>query len=307
MEMGRPVSPQQAQYSQVQMGPKSLNSKGMTEEQQKEAIINRATGYKPKNELYKDGPHNEMGKEEFLKLLTYQLQNQDPLNPMDQSKVTGELAQFSQLEQLANLNKKYDNQNKQQGMQDKFYAASFVGKKIVTSGSSLDLKDHGDQADVLFKLDGDASRVMIRILDDKNNIAGEIWKDGMSQGSHQVTWDGVALDGTPAVKGKYKLQVKAWDNMGSEVLAKTEATGLVSSVTFDEGEPVLTVSGQKVFLRDVVSFHTSDAQTHSANDTMANNSGLSDHSGSIQLKNKGTQVPKEQAMNAYSENAGIYD
>jgi flagellar basal-body rod modification protein FlgD len=304
MEMGRPVSPQQAQYSQVQIGPKSLAGKGMSEDQQREAIINRATGYKPKNELYKDGPHNQMGKDEFLKLLTYQLQNQDPMNPMDQSKVTGELAQFSQLEQLTNLNKKFDNQNKQQGMQDKFYAASFVGKKVVTSGSSLDLKDHGDQADVLFKLDGDASKVMIRILDDKNNIAGEIWKDGMSSGSHQITWDGVALDGTPAVKGQYKIQVKAWDNMGNDVLTRTEATGLVSSVTFDEGEPVLTVNGQKVFLRDVVSFHTGDSTTHSKNAAMENNSGLSDHSGSIQLKNN---IPKEQAMNAYSENAGIYD
>ena len=306
-EMGRPVSSQEMQYRQVTMGPKSLSGGTKTEAQQKEAIINRATGYKPKNELFKEGPHNQMGKDEFLKLLTFQLQNQDPMNPMDQSKVTGELAQFSQLEQLSNLNKKFDDGNKTKSMQDKFYAASFVGKKIVTHGSSIDLKNSGDPGDVLFKLESDSARVMVRILDEKNNIMGEIWKDGMSGGSHQVTWDGVALDGSPAVKGKYRAQVKAWDSMGNEG-TKTEATGVVQSVTFDEGEPVLTVNGQKVYLRDVASFHTEEAQTHMA--AQATNSGLSGHNGSIQFNNNGTaqkSVPTEQAINAYSNNAGIYD
>jgi hypothetical protein len=132
-----------------------------------------------------------------------------------------------------------------------------------------------------------------------------------------VTWDGVALDGTPAVKGKYTAQVKAWDDMGQEVGTRTEATGTVQSVTFDQGEPVLTVDGQKVFLRDVASFHTADTQTHqvdnaaSVNAAQALNSGLSGRNGSIQLNN-GTNsntnnVPAERAMNAYSQNAGIYD
>ncbi len=303
-EIGRPVTSQEMQYRQVTMGPRSLSG-GKSDEQINEAIINQATGYKPKNDLFKEGPHNQMGKEEFLKLLSYQLQHQDPMNPMDQSKMTGELAQFSQLEQLSNLNKKFDDVNKTKNIEDKFYAASFVGKKVVTGGSSISLKNSGDPGDVLFKLDGDASKVMVRVLDEKNNIMGEIWKDGMSQGSHQVTWDGVALDGSPAAKGTYKAQVKAWDNLGNEVLAKTEATGIVQSVNFDEGEPVLTVNGQKVFLRDVQSFHTADAPTHSAN-----NAVLSGQNGSIQLNSNAVNaksVPTQQAMNAYSENAGIYE
>lgn len=294
-EIGRPLTQQEIQYRQVQMAPKK-NTK------LDEAIINKATGYKPKNELYKEGPHNQMGKDEFLKLLTFQLQNQDPMNPMEQSKFTGELAQFSQLEQLTNLNKKFDENTKTQAMQDKFYAASFVGKRIVTAGTSLDLKNSGDPGEVLFKLDGPADKVMIRILDDKNNVSGEIWKERLSPGSHQVTWDGVALDGTPAVKGKYRVQVKAWDDMGNEVGTRTEATGIVESVTFEEGEPVLAVNNQKVYLRDVVSFHTADTKTH-----RATNSELSGHSAPMIQSNKNNNVPAQQAMNAYSENTGIYD
>ena len=318
-EMGRPVTPQQSQYNQVQMGPRSLSGNGMSEAQKREALVNKATGYKPKNELFKEGPHNAMGKDEFMKLLTFQLQNQDPMNPMDQSKFTGELAQFSQLEQLSNLNKKFEDSGKNQGIQDKFYAASFVGKKVVTNSSTLNLKESGDASEVLFKLDGQASKVMVRILDSQNNVSGEIWKEGLSEGSHQATWDGVALDGTPAVKGKYTAQVKAWDENNQEIGTTTEATGIVQSVTFDQGEPVLTVDGQKVFLRDVASFHTAEMQTHSqthamnsaapVNAAQALNSGLSGQNGSIQSNNgiNANAVPREKAMNAYSQNAGIYD
>ena len=306
-EIGRNTTPQEMRYRQVEMAPKALASEGKSEARIREDIINKATGYKPKNELFKEGPHNQMGKDEFLKLLTFQLQNQDPMNPMEQSKFTGELAQFSQLEQLTNLNKKFEDTNKTKALEDKFYAASFVGKKVVTTGSSIELKNSGDPGDVLFKLDGDSSKVMVRILDEKNNVMGEIWRDGMSRGSHSVTWDGVALDGSPAVKGKYRAQVKAWDNMGNEIGTRTEATGIVESVTFDEGEPVLTVGGQKVYLRDVASFHTPEAKTHGSIGFGENNSALSGQTAPMVNLNKNNNVPTQQAVNAYTENTGIYD
>ena len=116
-EIGRPVTPQEQRYRQVEMAPRQLSGgKPKSEAQIREELINKATGAKAKDSIYKEGPHNQMGKDEFLKLLTYQLQNQDPMNPMDQGKMTGELAQFSQLEQLAALNKKFDEGNKTQNL-----------------------------------------------------------------------------------------------------------------------------------------------------------------------------------------------
>ena len=111
-EIGRPTTQQEMQYRQVTMGPRSMRGT-KSEERIREDLINKATGYKPKDDLFKEGPHNQMGKDEFLKLLTFQLQHQDPMNPMDQGKMTGELAQFSQLEQLSNLNKKFEIERKE--------------------------------------------------------------------------------------------------------------------------------------------------------------------------------------------------
>jgi flagellar basal-body rod modification protein FlgD len=295
-EIGRPADPNQSQYTGVTMAPKALSNRTAAgAARSNEDIINRATGQKPKG-IHKDGPHNQMGKDEFLKLLTFQLQNQDPMNPMDQGKMTGELAQFSQLEQLSNLNAKFDSINKNQAVQDKFYAANFVGKQVVTSGATLKVTEEGGDADVLFKLDSDASRVMVRILDEKGQIVGEIWKDGMSKGSHEVTWDGVTTDGQLTAKGTYRAMVKAWDDQNQEIAAQTQASGYVTGVSFDEGEPVLTVDGQKVFLRDVVSFQS--APQGAVGHAMQNMPGAQRPQNNLRLNN--AQAPSaQQAANAY--------
>ena len=133
MQMGRMPSLEKNKYSEVKMAPKQdLSDNSNIKAGEKERLINNLTGYKPKNDLYVDGKkHNKMGKDEFLKLLTYQLQNQDPLKPMEQTQMAGELAQFSQLEQLSNLNSKFEKMGNNQKVEDKFYGASFLGKEIV--------------------------------------------------------------------------------------------------------------------------------------------------------------------------------
>lgn len=301
-EIGRPATAQDQAYRQVTIAKPLSSNRQLDEKEVNEQIINRATGQKPKS-IYKDGPHNQMGKDEFLKLLTFQMQHQDPMNPMDQSKMTGELAQFSQLEQLTNLNAKYDKANQNQMIQDKFFAASFVGKEVVTSGSSLKLTQEGESADVLFKLDGPAKKIVIRIMDEKNQTVGEIWKENMGEGPQQITWDAVTLDGQPAGKGNYKAVVKAWDEVGAEVGAQTQATGLVTSVAFEDGEPVLTVDNQKVYLRDVSSFH--EAKTRAM---PQQNFPASEQQANALQYGKRVVAPKTEAVQQYKDmSKGIYD
>jgi flagellar basal-body rod modification protein FlgD len=257
-EMGKPRTLQEQAFGNVKMAPKRNSNRlaGGREvnANEKERLLNKLTGYKQKS-IYKEGPHNKMGKDEFLKLLTHQLKHQDPMKPMDQSKMTGELAQFSQLEQLANLNSKFDKMNRNDNVEDQFYGASFLGKEVVTTGRTLKHEGEGTQADILFNLEKNASKVLVRIYDGNNAMVGEMWKENIGRGNQSVTWDGIQLDSTPAAAGDYSVGVYAWDYTAEPIEVKTKVTGTVESVFFENGQTVLQVDGKKVFLRDVDSFH----------------------------------------------------
>ncbi len=263
--MGKPLTAEEMRYRNVRMGAearvKNL-SKEQIEQKQKEKLLNKLTGFKPDNKLYVDGKtHNKMGKDEFLKLLTVQLKNQDPMKPMEQNKMAAELAQFSQLEQLSNLNTKFDSLVDDKGVKDKFYGASFLGKEVVTTGSSLEFSGkEGESADILYHLPKPAEKVLVRVFDDKNNMISEEWKENIGRGNQTFTWDGQSLDGATAIAGTYKTQVYAWDESSEPIIVKTKNTGIVESVFFENGETVLKVDGKKVFLRDVDSFHTPNPQ-----------------------------------------------
>ena len=263
--MGKPVSQQANSLNNVQMAPRynrtidpndfSNRTKAASDREQ-ERLINKIQGYTKKNDLIVDGAeHNKMGKDEFLKLLTVQLANQDPTSPMKQEKMAAELAQFSQLEQLTNLNNKFDGLTKNQQVQDKFYGASFLGKEVVTSGSSLKFEGEGSAADILFSLPKPADKLLVRVFDRSNNMVGEMWKENIGRGNQSVTWDGMQLDNTISAKGEFTTQVYAWDKFADPISVKTKSTGTVESVFFENGETVLKVDGKKVFLRDVDSFH----------------------------------------------------
>lgn len=261
-EMGKPVTANDRAFANVTMAPRKQSnlSPDKIAAKEKERLINNITGYKEKNDLYKDAKtHNKMGKDEFLRLLTVQLENQDPMNPMEQGKMAAELAQFSSLEQLSNINKNFENLSNNKHIEDKFYGASFLGKEVVTSGSSLKFAGEGTKADILFTLPEPADKVLVRIFDSKRNMVGEVWKENIGRGNQTFTWDGMQLDGAYSGKGDFTTAVFAWDNNADPIEVKTKNTGVVESVFFENGETVLMVEGKKVFLRDVDSFHTPGA------------------------------------------------
>jgi flagellar basal-body rod modification protein FlgD len=287
-QMGRPTKASNDRYSQVTIN-KQHNVRN--DQRKTKKILDKITGYSEESVINTNRKDkSQMGKDEFLKLLTFQLQNQDPMNPMEQSKFTAELAQFSQLEQLSNLNKKYDDANKNAGVQDKFFAASFLGKQIVTRGSTLKVDESGDSSNIYFDLKGDAKTVIVRIMDGKGGMVGEINAENMMSGAQTLKWDGIALDGYAVKPGNYQMQILAYDHLNDPVPAESSAVGLVESVTFDGAEPVFFVAGKKVSLRDVKSFHVAQKD-------------LSMHN-----KVKKTVMPKGQAINQFTNNKkSVYD
>ena len=228
---------------------------GMKPSENRGELLNKLAGRTDKSRFVDADSHNKMGKDGFLKLLANQLANQDPTNPVDQKKFAADLAQFSQLEQLTNLNKKFDSLNNNDGMEKKFFAASFLGKEVTTKGTTVNLKEDGDDSSIPFMLEKDARKVNVRIFDKSNNLIGEINKEGMGAGSHRVEWDGIALDNTPARRGEYRVEIRGWDQEMNAFRGETRSAGIVTGVSFKNGETVLKLDGKKsVTLRDVENF-----------------------------------------------------
>lgn len=220
--------------------------------------LNRLAGNRDVNNgvKYVDAKtHNKMGKDEFLKLLTVQLNNQDPLKPVDQKKFAADLAQFSQLEQMANMNTKLESMQANKSAESKFYGASFLGKIVRTKGTTIEHDGKNGPSNVTFALPKNASKVMVRIIDEKGQNIANIDRMKMNKGNHVIEWDGNKMDGQPANKGTYSFQVFAWDSSNELFNGETKSTGIVQSVRFDNGKTFLKLdSGREIFLHDVETF-----------------------------------------------------
>ncbi|OUR96201.1 hypothetical protein A9Q84_07535 [Halobacteriovorax marinus] len=227
--------------------------------------LNQMAGIRPDKKFIDKRDHNKLGKDGFLKMLGHQLANQDPMKPMDQKQFASDLAQFSQLEQLTSMNTKMDNARKNDTTESKFMAASFIGKEVMSDGTTIKYDGESRNISLPFSLDQPAKNVLIRVYDSKNQLIAQIEKESMGEGSQSVRWDGMALDGNVAVKDNYRFEVTAFDEEMNKFRGKTKSKGLVTGVHFEHGETVLELkNGSKVFLRDVESFGLAKNEQNSA-------------------------------------------
>ena len=196
-------------------------------------------------------PSKEMDKDAFLNLLITQLQNQDPLNPTDSTEFTAQLAQFSSLEQLGNVNANLKQLQNFQASINNSQAVSLIGKEITATGNLLELTG-GHPAGCDFKLDEDATVVVASIYDHTGEFVTSFEGQNLTAGQHTLYWDGTDQNGSPAASGNYTFEVLAADADGNNIQAATFSSGTVNRVTYENNTTYLIAGGQKVALGDVI-------------------------------------------------------
>lgn len=185
----------------------------------------------------------------FLRLLTTQLQHQDPLEPLDATKFTEQLVSYSQVEQQINTNDNLSTLIALSKAAAGANAVTYLGKTAFTAGpvSSLD----NDTAAWRYTLGRDAANVQLVIKDASGRsvrtLAGE-----RGVGIHDFTWDGRNDAGTQLPAGAYTLSVAATASDGSNVAATVAGAGFIKEVDMSAGEPLLTVGGRKVRLAEII-------------------------------------------------------
>ncbi|MCE5264248.1 MAG: flagellar hook assembly protein FlgD [Deltaproteobacteria bacterium] len=191
-----------------------------------------------------------VGKDEFMKLLLAQLKNQDPLNPMDGTDFAAQLAQFSSLEQLTNLNTTLETQSVNQMTLGYAQSVNMIGKEVVANAGNT-ITATGQTASLNYQLASDAQSVTITILD-KNGRLVKTWDESAkSAGMNHTTWDCSGVE-----RGDYTYQVTAKDSFSSAVTAQTLTTGVVSAVHFRSNQILVTVNGREVPLSNIIEIKT---------------------------------------------------
>ena len=193
-----------------------------------------------------------LGKDDFMKLLLAQLKNQDPLKPMDGTDFAAQLAQFSSLEQLSNMNTELKNLSVNQMTMNYAQSVNMIGKDVVTnSGNSLVVS--GPTTDLNYKLATDAQSVTITILDKEGKIVKTWDESAQKAGMNKATWDTSGVE-----KGDYTFQVIAKDSKGQTVSVDMMTSGLVTAVHFRNNQILVTVNGKEVLLSSIIEIKQPD-------------------------------------------------
>ena len=206
-----------------------------------------------------------LGKDDFLQLLVAQLQNQDPLKPMESTEFTAQLAQFSSLEQLFNVNDNLSDLEKNQLTMNNTQTIAMIGKTAWVSGNIVE-KSEASDIDVHFGLDGDAVETVVNIYTPQGDFVKTISAGAMTAGDHSVSWDGTDSEGRTVTDGFYQFEVLAGDAAGEAVKTKTFIVGVVSGVTFDDnGVAHLLVNDMSIPMNSVV--HVAETESTAETET----------------------------------------
>jgi flagellar basal-body rod modification protein FlgD len=183
----------------------------------------------------------QVDKQEFMTLLVTQLQNQDPLNPMDNQEFAVQLAQFSSLEQLTSINQKIGELG---GSDNVSSLASYLGHEVVTNSTAAHVVGHNGGS-VYFNLESDAADLKINLLDSDGQVRETVNVGPLSAGEHSLQLNNLVTE-----KGDFTISVEGRGVLGEELKPAGYAAGIVSGFV-PGADPRLIVNGTELGTAEV--------------------------------------------------------
>lgn len=202
-----------------------------------------------------------MGKEDFLKLMLAQLKNQDPQSPMDGTQFASQLAQFTSLEQLMNLNDSMDtsinaNYYLTQSINNTL-AATLIGKDVKLNGSTFQFNGQ-DHATLGYNLSTAANSVTIKIYNETGQLVKTINDAPKNSGDNKLNWDFTDNDGNSVPQGKYRFEIDARNADSNPISNSTYVLGKIDGVKFTGYGTMLVVNGGEYMLSDIMEIYNSN-------------------------------------------------
>jgi len=195
-----------------------------------------------------------LGKDDFLKLLITKLTHQDPLNPMDDEAFVAQLAQFSSLEQLQNVNNSLEESLNWDYLQmqtiNNTMATGLIGREVKASYSGVYL-DASNQPTISFTSSEYAQKVNVQISDSSGAVIRTLTDDEVPPGANRIVWDGLDQNGKRMTEGYYTIEVSAINADGEVFTPSTFLQGRVNGIVYREGAAYLQVDGLEIPLSEI--------------------------------------------------------
>ncbi len=196
---------------------------------------------------------------QFLTLLTTQLQNQDPLSPMDSTEFTNQLVQFSQVEQSINTNQKLDDLLALQLGSISSVALGYVGMDITYTSAEMNW-DGTEPVEVSYGLAAQASVAKVNVYKEDGTLVRSM-DAPKSPGAQSVTWDGKDNNGNVMAAGTYSVKVEAADKDSKPMTVSTAVNGNVRGIESQDGVVYLLVGERAIALGSVINASVPKAET----------------------------------------------
>lgn len=263
--------------------------------------------YVPPEKTRKVG-NNQLDKDAFFKLMLAQVKNQDPINPMKSDQMAAQLAQFTSLEQLMNVNEKLDKLTQTQTPITQYQALNFIGKSVAADTSKV-IRGVGDKThDLRFILPRDVAKARVSIKDSTGQEVRSYDLANLKKGENKVTWNGLDANASATRAGEYYFEVNAEGGRGEKVAAMTNFRGRVTGVNYGTDGVILLVGDQTIRLKDVSKIEDGDAKADEGSKVDASqNLGLQIHGDKKDDKVEGAKPPMRGNLDSIAMSQQVMD
>lgn len=193
---------------------------------------------------------SNLGQDEFMTMLLAQLKNQNPLDPMDGKDFAAQLAQFSSLQQLSNLNTTMSSLPTYLKAFSNAQMVGMIGNEAVAKGNTIAVS--GSSTNIIFSLPSDIQSGTIKIYNTSGSQVGTANLGSLKSGINKIAWNT-----SNVATGNYTFEISAVDQSGNAVTAEKLFSGTVTGASFKDSEAYLTIGGQEVAFSNVVAINKS--------------------------------------------------
>ncbi len=195
--------------------------------------------------------NGELSKEAFLKLLTTQLQHQDPLEPASDVEFIQQMATFAQLEQQQITNSNLQLLGLYESSINNSNALNLVGKEVKIQDPQVDHSE-GQSHSFFYEGADEAARVFISVTDERGREVFAQTQAGSTDGEQEFTWHGEGTDGEQVPAGKYKVSIKLEDKDGNKFNAPIFQHEKVKGISYENGSILALVGDKRIPIENIV-------------------------------------------------------